>query len=226
MLIKLIIIMAILISSSVLFLTLSNNVSASSDNANLFPSNINKPLSVRWWQWILSIPADNNPIRDESGQKCGVKQSGQFWFLVGVEPPSVSSADRNCTIPKGKGIFFPIFNVLVTLDKNDPDLNTVDKIKNTATDLANLMTDLGASVDGVNVQNINQLRAQSPVFRYTVPGDNIFEPPVAPGTYTAVSDGFYVPLKPLSVGQHTIHFEGSVPDFDLHVDVTYHITVK
>lgn len=52
-----------------------------------------------------------------------------------------------------------------------------------------------------------------------------------PGTTQAVSDGYWVLLKPLSAGNHTIHMAGSVVNYaagalnNFANEVTYHITV-
>jgi hypothetical protein len=32
--------------------------------------------SVRWWQWLLAIPAGQNPTFDTTGEDCAVGQSG------------------------------------------------------------------------------------------------------------------------------------------------------
>jgi hypothetical protein len=215
--IKSILIITILISSSLLVVPISTAVYAASPQ--LFPSSVNKALSVKWWQWLLSIPPDNNPILDD--HPCNVKQSGPFFYLVGSFG---GSAERQCTIPTGKSIFFPIVNVVVTLDKNDPTSDTIPKIKKIASDFINQATDLKASVDGVSIKNTGTLRAQPPAFKLKVPDQNLFGAPA--GTYVAVSDGFWVALKPLSVGQHTIHFGAEIPSNNFKVDVTYHITVQ
>ena len=44
--------------------------------------------------------------------------------------------------------------------------------------------------------------------------------------YPAVDSGYYVLLPPLSAGQHTIHWAGSITFFSLSLDVTYNITVQ
>jgi len=47
-----------------------------------------------------------------------------------------------------------------------------------------------------------------------------------PGTYFPVVDeGFYVMLKPLSVGTHTLTIHEEFLSFDVVLDVTYHLTV-
>jgi hypothetical protein len=52
-------------------------------------------------------------------------------------------------------------------------------------------------------------------------------------TTSAVSDGYFVMLAPLSPGRHTIHFAGAFVftleadgfDFSFSLDITYHIKV-
>jgi hypothetical protein len=41
----------------------------------------------------------------------------------------------------------------------------------------------------------------------------------------AVSQGVFLMLRPLSVGQHTVHFSGDFGPGNFALDVTYHITV-
>jgi hypothetical protein len=49
---------------------------------------------------------------------------------------------------------------------------------------------------------------------------------VAPGTYfPSVDDGYYVMIKPLAPGSHTLHFHGTVAAFGFALDITYHLTV-
>jgi len=66
--------------------------------------------SVLWWQWLLSIPAAANPALDSTGANCGQKQAGPLWFLAGnFGGPAVT---RDCTVPAGKSIFFPLVNAI------------------------------------------------------------------------------------------------------------------
>jgi hypothetical protein len=58
------------------------------------------PLTAQWWQWVLSIPTDNNPTLDTTGEDCMVGQQGPIWFLTGAnfggETPPVT---RSCSMP-------------------------------------------------------------------------------------------------------------------------------
>jgi hypothetical protein len=92
------------------------------------------------------------------------------------------------------------------------------------------VTLLSVVVDGVPVPKLREkFRVKSEVFAVTLPADNLFG--ITPGTYSpAIDDGYYVMLKPLSVGPHTLHFEGASAGCPLiggpfSVDVTYDITI-
>ena len=68
-------------------------------------SNDVRELSAAWWQWLLAIPTAESPTVDSTGENCGVNQEGPVWFLAGT---TGGSAVRNCIIPAGKAILFPI----------------------------------------------------------------------------------------------------------------------
>src|SRR5687768_9033242 len=63
--------------------------------------------TAKWWQWALSIPSSVNPAGDTTGQYCDQKQDGPVWFLAGTFG---GPAERTCTIPEGKAIFFSPIN--------------------------------------------------------------------------------------------------------------------
>src|SRR5437867_1446450 len=72
------------------------------------PVSFDNKLSSQWWQWALSIPTGENPMleRDTTTERCTVGQRGDVWFLAGIF--GVGSATRNCAVPEGTGLFFPV----------------------------------------------------------------------------------------------------------------------
>src|SRR5262245_59217771 len=88
---------------------------AQSSNPRIIPPNAHPygmtygEWSADWWKWALALPKDQNPLYDQEGN-CSNGANGQHgpvWFLVGVINES-GAADRNCTVPAGKALFFPI----------------------------------------------------------------------------------------------------------------------
>ncbi len=186
--------------------------------------------SARWWQWAYSLPVSKNPFFDERGDctNGAQGQSGPVWFLTGVINVS-GTAERHCTVPAGRMLFFPILNVeCATLENNG---STEAELRACTESYMNVVTNVAAELNGRPIQNPQRFRAASPLFTYgPLPDDNVvkFIGFDAPGGATSLSaaDGFYLMLAPLSVGDHTLHFSGTfgVP-FNFDLSITYILTV-
>src|SRR5918999_126377 len=175
----------------------------------------------KWWQWLLSIPKENNPGIDTTGEKFDTNQNdSDVVFLVGTFG---GSAKRNYTIPASKSILFPIIN-FTTSYIEEPALKTESELKSRAKRDIDDIVNKGATIDGMEVQDIEKYRVQSSIFNVTYPENNVFE--LSSGTSRAISDGYWVFLKPLSPGMHNIHVVGSCSSGKTQVDVTWHLNVK
>ena len=64
--------------------------------------------SEAWFQWSFSLPVTAHPLFGTAD--CSAGQSGNVWFLGGTFGASGIGVVRNCTIPAGKALFFPIIN--------------------------------------------------------------------------------------------------------------------
>ncbi len=188
-------------------------------------------LSAELWEKMLSIPASTNPATDTTGQYCMVGQDGSVWFLVGgfTSGPII----RSCSIPEGVSLYFPVVNYL---SYNTPNLCgqvgslTAQQQRATCKKIIDTATGLLVEVDGKPVKKLS--RVQSDVYTVAQPADNVFVslcggPSQSPaGIFSpGVDDGYYVLLKPLSVGPHTLHFKGTVTATAFSLDVTYKLMV-
>jgi hypothetical protein len=187
-------------------------------------------LASSWWQWALETPASENPLTDTTGQFAAVNQpNGRVWFLAGN---TGGTTVRTVTVPVGKALFFPIVNVFDVEDAiiaGGVKLFLIPKpVQVAQTVVSNIIataTGLSCEVDGSPVPITTANLEQSTPFSLHLPADNILGVPA--GVYfPAVDSGYYVLLPPLSAGQHTIHWAGSITFFPLSLDVTYNITVQ
>jgi hypothetical protein len=208
----------------------------------------------RWWQYVYSVPQDDNPQLDHTGDFAGVNQRADspVFFLMGS---SGTSETREIVVPSGKYLFFPIFNMEVenistpTLPWGPLDLQQIKDAMAPYVDEFGKSGTLSASIDGKEVPNVLGYRQQSSQpFSYVLPENNIYYAGVTadngstinnpaelggvvdinhlPITITPVlADGYWMMVKPLSVGEHTIHFSASVEAWNFKLDITYHITV-
>ncbi len=192
--------------------------------------------SVKWWQWVFSLPATNSPILDTGD--CSASQSGPVWFLAGSFSPG--SVTRACTIPAGKALFFPLANAWAD-NTGCPTYTTFTaaELEGFAVSLVDGQGVVTCTIDGVPVQGVastvgSAYRVGPQVFSYTLAStDNILANGIGPlfsvdltcipnGTTVApaAEDGVYLMVAPLSAGHHAIHF--SVAGF---IEVTYSVTV-
>jgi hypothetical protein len=232
--------MALIMSTPVVFASANPNPGVLPPNSR--PNGLTYgEWSNAWWQWALSTPPASNPVIDTTGANCGVGQSGQVWFLAGVF--GTGSATRNdCTVPAGKKLFFPIWNIVNVAINTDcsHSTDTVETLRAFTTPATDAQdpTTYKVQVDGESITNLATYRAgpNNPSFNFinlSVDTVNVaFGASCAPGSlnsppYLAVSDGYYLMLAPLTPGKHTIHFEVPNPSGGVPLqNITYNLTVK
>lgn len=158
----------------------------------------------KWIKWSLSIPKSSNPIIDETGKNCAESQLGPVWFLAGTFGTSVK---RKCHIPFSKAIFFPIIEKECSFAEEGDQLKTEADLCNRATYLMDIVIGMKVLINGIDVKDLKKYRARSSVFDLVFPEDNIYG--VKAGTTRSVTDGYWLLVKPLSKGNHVVHFMAS-----------------
>jgi hypothetical protein len=160
---------------------------------------------------MLSIPRKENPCLDETGKYCSINQNNKnVWFLAGTFG-NIITVKRKCIIPVGKAIFFPL---LVKEDSfaEDSDLKTETELIKRSRDATDKVLHMEATIDRNKViderraDQLEKYRVQSEVFDLVFPEGNIYD--VRPGLTRSVCDGFWLFIKPLSLGKHKIRFKG------------------
>ena len=181
-----------------------------------------------WEQWIEAIPLGVNPANDPDGSQCAINQAGPVWFLAGTFS---GSASRNCTIPAGKAIFFPLDVYFDDYPCPDPNFRPAPGQSLEAFLLADAKTfvdpvnELEADLDGRVFKDLFSYRVQSRLFPFTAAISlKDLDGCVTGSPQLAVADGYWLLLEPLSRGEHTLHFRAASPAFSM--DITYHLTIR
>lgn len=172
-------------------------------------------LAVKWWQWVTNSPDDTDPLADESGDYCGYGQKGDVFFLA--TSYSTEKVTRQCTVPAGKYLFFPVINMMMW---DGPDGLSCQELQDDVKTAINTARDLEVELDGDKINGLDKLRLVSKDC-FSIPGDNDHY----------ATDGYWVLLKPLKPGQHIIHFKGRIGDDgetveDFMQDIEYTIITK
>lgn len=200
--------------------------------------------AAEWWQWATDLPAnENHPLIDDGAMDCGLGQHGKVWFLGGTYGES-GVAHRECEIPVGKALFFPVVNVLCSPLVGDfPPPPLLECPLNPVIEygLDFVVTPVSASIDGKKVGGLKKYYTLSEeTFELgPLPDPNIhfnedhpdWAPPGAEAE--AATGGYYLLLPPLSEGEHEIAFVGEIelftPDgisvYYFKTDITYDLTV-
>jgi hypothetical protein len=186
-----------------------------------------------FWEWGLEYPVAGHPFTDDPSFNFAARQSGKVWFWAA---PNVEGFTRNVTMPHGTAILLSILDVEASTLEAPPFFGaTAAEQAAIAAFYANRIGDLFLFIDGRPVGNLAAYRTASPQIAVNVPTPWIFGD--VGGAGTSSGDGYYVLIKALSKGSHTIryggvfHFqagdfgEGSEA-FDLPKDVTINVTVE
>jgi hypothetical protein len=66
--------------------------------------------SALWWQWAVKRPSGQGPLDGPPNDPafCALDQSGNVWFLGTSSFGQPPAQPRQCNIPAGKFIFFPL----------------------------------------------------------------------------------------------------------------------
>jgi hypothetical protein len=182
-------------------------------------------LAAKWWIWALSQPAPSNPLLDTTGSQCANQQSGHTWFLVGLFNTG-GSVTRSCTIPAHTDLFFPLANAfdmqLQSAHKTPAYVRAQVALAGVQNGASNLTTTFDGTAVGPGVVKYEE----SPIFKVTLPNDNIFGDPInAPGgVYEPGADaGYYALIKDVLPGTHTLNFTGTLNGQT--INSTYNLTV-
>jgi len=167
--------------------------------------------SRAWWQWAASFKRDESPVADTTGERCSAGQQGPVWFLAGTY--AVERTLRTCQVPAGKFLFFPLINYVVS-----PRAGY-------AVDCSAVIEAAAGDTAGVSrlVLRVDD-RVSTALETHRVSTRGCFDlglrqsPPAR--IFPAAADGYYVMLRPLSPGRHTIEFGGVLPAFAQAVSYT------
>lgn len=150
--------------------------------------------SIKWWQWLSSIPKENNPALDWTGANAHVNQIyPNVLFLCQTIEGVNSIPIRKNTIPVGKAIFMPIINWISIMQQ---DGNSDEELIGVAKRRMDIIGPLQITINKVTInEGLEKYRVQSPFFEINWPENNIFG--LSSGKRRCISDGYWIFIKPI-----------------------------
>jgi hypothetical protein len=173
--------------------------------------------TAKWWKWAYSFSGYyNNPLLDPNGTALMKFQPSDepVFFLSGAYN---SVANRTVTIPAGKAILYPVLNAEISFT-DFPNAKGEDDLKRALKSDLSAATYVGTELNEISLP---YHRIKADLFDLSVAKDNIFD--VSDGPTQAVADGYWIFLKPLPIGEYTIHIKGEQPFY--RSEVTYKINI-
>jgi hypothetical protein len=129
-------------------------------------------------------------------------------------------AKRECKVPEGRAILFPIITDEQSFAEK-PDFRSDIELEALVKSEADKVLEMNASINGIKVLNPRKYRVSTKPFDIIFPQDNIWG--AKAGLTRAAADGYWLFLKPLQPGKHTIYFFGRGPHF--FTETTYYLSV-
>ena len=154
--------------------------------------------SIRWWQWVSSIPSDFNPGYERIGTCCERNKTWPGWFLVGTFE-KFTFAERKCTMLCTKAIMFHAIVSVKSLAEY-PQLWSEGHLVKMASEANERVKSAYVEVDGIRFPNIKQFRIRPRPFDLYYPENNIVG--VQGGVIRSASEGYWIILGSLTRGIH------------------------
>ena len=148
--------------------------------------------TARWWRWARG--AAIAPYLDPDGRLCDMGQSGPVWFLAGTD--GTFEPTRRCVVPEGRFLLLPVIN-MVTWQQSDPGKRAGCAALQASSAVNNdRLVSAVVMLDGKPLGDMRLHRVRSDGCFAFDPGD--------PSSPLAAADGYWLMLKPLSRGHHTL----------------------
>ena len=192
--------------------------------------------SEAWWRWELSVPTARNPSLDSTGEYCAAGQenegaAGHVWYL-GTTFGGAVTLTRKCTLPRGRALLVNLSGILNDYPCPDttfhpkPGQSLYNFLALGAKQIVDGVDALTLTVDGRGVPDLFSYRDPTPLFSFT--GNptlaTSIDACITGHPQPAVADGYFVMVKPLDPGTHTLQFT-SHDTMGNYNSLTYDLTV-
>ncbi len=188
-----------------------------------------------WWEYMFMQSCDEFPILDEDGTNAIPSINGPVIFLPGNFG---GTTERTVTVPHGKALLFPIVNSIwfyhpcygfAEEDEWFENGTLEENIIAFFNSQFSQGVDLSVTLDGYSFTNLTNYRHTSGLYTFDPNNelaDCFGDPCLAEPDILFLTDGYWIMLKPLQYGQHTLNFSGTVAANGFELDITYNITVE
>lgn len=147
--------------------------------------------TAQWWRWVFAQPME--PYLDPDGRFCDLGQDGPVWFLAGTD--GSFKPKRRCVVPEGKHLLLPVIN-MIYMQGSGRRVSSCRELQASVAVNNDHLASAVVLLDGKPLGDIALHRVRS---------DGCFRlDPEDASSQLAAADGYWLMLKPLPRGRHTI----------------------
>ena len=177
--------------------------------------------TIMWWEWLLSIPKIESPAMDFAQKKHSPHTNDDRVVFFAGNLGGISN--RSYIVPRREKPFsFPIINFTTSFLEESTLITENDLHRRAGSDI-NDITKVITSIDSIPIKNVKKFRVHSTVFDIVLKDQNLLDLPA--GQTRAISDGYWIFLKPLEPGSHDIQTFGACSLGRTCIKIQYHILV-
>ena len=205
-------------------------------NDLVFSAN-SRPLAQTYseWidEWIKAVPSNACDHIEDNEALATLDKSNRVYFLAGANGVA---DDRNISLLSGKAILFPLVNVIKTFPCSQnagrepaPGQSIEDFLKAEATKYMDKVVVLEVTINGLPYTHALYHRFSTGSFKIfnNRTMENCFNICSAVDqVQDALMDGYWIMLKGLESGDHTLKINAEIPQTGLKNSVTYNIIVR
>lgn len=174
--------------------------------------------TARWWRWFLSVPRKASP---SPGEDCGsyYEVAPRVLFLAGSTDASV----RRLVIPSPRAILFPVIN-FVTSYLEEPRFGSGSEMVAYAKSNIDDTGRKEVCINGTKLIVSEKHRVQNSIFELSYNKYNTYG--AIEGPTRGAADGYWIFLKPVCPGEHSIWSFGSCLSGRIHYEVNVRLLVQ
>lgn len=154
---------------------------------------------AEYWKWWISIPENQSSINHPNKVTCLMHDTGAVIFLLS---PTGNFHEQTCTIPSGKALLFTPYTMECDTGLAEYKNASTDALLACARDSDGGIFLWSGQVDNTKLDKSNMTYSETREFDIQIPRDNQYEADA--GTFKAMALGWFIFLKPLPIGVHTI----------------------
>ena len=173
---------------------------------------------TKFWDWWGNVGIDDTPTsKDYPCYHSSLENSTANGVIFLVDVLTIGrNVQYDCTIPANQSLLIPLVESEYDTGTQSYEHASDQTLLDAATALDNGPSFV-VKIDGTEVPKQFIDRVQSPFWNATWKDKNQFES--KPGAFRAVAEGFWLFLKPLSPGMHTISYSASSPKYSGNVPI-------